>query len=217
MKASGRPIRLAVAGIGLLPFLMLAFGAATDRLGPDPPERILHETGEWALRCLVVSLAITPLRKWTGWTALAMHRRTFGLLAYFYATLHFTSYLVFDLGLDWGELAHSIGERPYITIGFLTWLMLTPLALTSTRSAMRRLGRRWVTLHKIAYAAVLLAVVHFLWAVKADTLEPLIYGSLAVLLLGSRLLSQRPKGTGQKRKTCATLRRPSTDPNRDPV
>ena len=217
MKLGGRNARWLVAGIGLIPFVALCVAAATGSLGADPPEKILNETGEWALRTLILSLAITPVRRWTGLSGLAPHRRTFGLLAYFYASLHFSSYLVFDLGLDWGELGHSIAERPYITVGFATWLMLTPLALTSTRRAIRRWGRRWTVLHRLAYGAVCGAVIHFLWSVKADPTEPLIYGGLAALLLAARWRPRRRNGTGRKSKTCATLPRPSRDPGEDPA
>ena len=217
MKLGGRGSRQLVAGIGLIPFAALCFGAATGGLGADPPEKILHETGDWALRTLILSLAITPLRRWTGLSGLAPHRRTFGLLAYFYASLHLSSYLVFELDFEWEKLGPAILDHPYIAVGFVTWLMLTPLALTSTRRAIRRLGRRWVALHRLAYAAVLGAVLHFLWSVKADPTEPLIYGGIALVLLVSRWIPSRPTPTERKPKTCATIPRPNQDPKEGPA
>jgi sulfoxide reductase heme-binding subunit YedZ len=191
----------------MIPLAWLATGAATDRLGADPVETILHESGQWALRMLLVGLAVTPARRLLGLAWLAPHRRTFGLLAYAYASLHFATYLVLDLGLDLGELAGDVLERPYITVGFTTWALLTPLALTSTRRAMRRLGRHWQSLHRLVYAAAIGAVVHFLWSVKADPTEPLVYGAITAVLLLVRLYWM----VGRKSRSYATLRRSSRD------
>ena len=213
MRATGRPVRIGVALLGLAPFFALGLGVARDSLGADPPEVLLHETGEWALRWLLATLAVTPLRRLFGWSWLAPHRRTFGLLAYFYACLHFTSYLVFELGFAWGELGADILERPYITVGFSTLLLLTPLAITSTRGWIRRLGRRWRQLHRLAYAAAVGGVVHFLWSVKADLSEPLFYGAIAAALLGFRLYGNEPARASRKRESCARLPRPEQSPS----
>jgi len=196
-----------VAVIGLVPLLALAAGVATDSLGADPVEALTHETGQWALRFLLLTLAVTPARRWLGWTWLAPHRRTLGLLAYLYALLHFGVYVVFDLGLDPGELATDVLERPFITVGFASLVLLTPLALTSTRRAIRRLGRRWRTLHRLVYAAVVGAVVHFYWSVKADVTEPLVYAGIAATLLLLRLAGR----VGRRRPGYARIGRPSRE------
>jgi sulfoxide reductase heme-binding subunit YedZ len=163
---------------------VLAF--ATDDLGANPVEKVTHETGAWALRFLMASLAITPLRRLTGWRILTLERRTLGLFAFFYASLHFSTYVGLDLGFEWAFLGEDILERPYITVGFATFLVLLTLASTSGRRLTRRLGRRWKPLHRLVYAAGVGAVAHFLWLVKADTREPLLYAGLLALLLGLR-------------------------------
>ncbi len=158
-----------------------------DGLGANPVEKVTHETGAWALRFLILSLAVTPVRRVSGWRALSLERRTFGLFAFAYASLHFSTYLGLDLGFDWSFLAEDIAERPYITIGFATFVILLVLAATSTRAAARRLGRRWKSLHRLVYLAGIGAVAHFLWLVKADLREPLIYAGVLACLLGVRL------------------------------
>ena len=183
-------MRLAQAGVvaaGAVPLAALVVGAITGGLGANPVETITHVTGEWGLRLLILTLAVTPVRRLLGWNALAPFRRTFGLLAFGYAALHFATYLALDLSFDFGALAEDVAERPYITVGFTTFLLLVPLAATSTRAAVRRLGRRWVTLHRLVYAAGVGAVVHFLWLVKADLREPLIYAAIVGVLLAARV------------------------------
>ena len=179
--------RILVPLLGTLPLVGLVVAFYFDNLGADPVEKVTHETGEWALRLLLLTLLITPLRKWTGWSWLAPHRRTLGLLCFLYATIHFTTYLVFDLGFDFGFLGEDIVERPYITVGFATFVILSSLAATSTKGAMRRLKKRWVSLHRLVYLAGVGAVVHFLWLVKADLREPLVYASVLLLLLATRV------------------------------
>jgi len=179
--------RFGIPVLGALPLLGLSIAFLTDRLGADPVEKLLHETGEWALRFLILTLLVTPLRRWSGWSGLAPHRRTLGLYSFFYALLHFTTYLVFDLGLDFGFLQEDILERPYITVGFTSFLILLALALTSTKAAMKRLKRRWNTLHRAAYVAATLAIVHYVWLVKADLQEPLVYGAVVFGLLAARI------------------------------
>jgi len=153
-------------------------------LGADPIEKLTHVTGEWTLRFLLATLAVTPLRRALGWAWLAPYRRTLGLLAFGYGALHFATYGLIDLWGEWDTLVADILERPYVTVGFAGFLLMLPLALTSTRASMRRLGRRWVTLHRLVYAAAIAGCVHFLWLVKADLREPLIYaGVLGALLL----------------------------------
>jgi sulfoxide reductase heme-binding subunit YedZ len=186
--ARRRPIHAAVVVAALLPAAALAWRAATDGLGANPIEEITHETGETALRLLLASLAITPLRRALGWSALAPYRRTLGLLAFGYACLHLATYVALDLFFDWAAILEDVAERPYVTAGFTAFCCLLPLALTSTRGWIRRLGaRRWTALHRLVYGAGIAAVVHFLWLVKADVSEPLAYAAVLALLLGARL------------------------------
>jgi len=176
-----------IVAIACLPAGALAVGAFTDQLGANPVEAITHETGEWALRFLVLTLAVTPARRWLGLAVLAPYRRSFGLLAFAYASLHFATYLFLDLGLDFSFLLEDVLERPYITVGFTSFVLLVPLAVTSTRGWQRRLGRRWLQLHRLAYLAAVGASVHFAWLVKADLREPAIYAAIIATLLALRL------------------------------
>lgn len=163
----------------------------SDALGADPVAEIEHRLGLWALRLLLLTLAITPLRQLTGWIVLVRFRRMLGLYTFAYASLHLAAYAVLDLRGDWPLLLEDIAKRPYITVGFLAWLLLVPLAITSTRGWMRRLGRRWAQLHRLVYAVAVLAVLHFWWLVKSDLREPALYAGIAVLLLGWRVLRLR--------------------------
>lgn len=158
----------------------------TGALGADPVAAVEHFLGLWALRLLVLTLAVTPLRQLSGWTVLLRFRRMLGLYAFFYASLHFAAYLVLDLRGYWAQVFTEIAERPYITVGFLAWLLLVPLAATSTQGAMRRLGRAWGRLHRLVYAVAVLAVLHFWWLVKSDIREPAVYAGFVALLLGWR-------------------------------
>ena len=187
MRASGRAARIAVAVLGLVPFAALAVSAARDRLGADPVEALLPETGQWALRFLLATLAITPARRLFGWSGLAPHRRTLGLLAFFYAGLHFSIYLGFDLGLDFGALAEDVLERPFITVGMTVFLILLVLALTSNRFAIRKLGRKWQTLHRLVYVAAIGGVIHFWQLVKADETVPTRWAAAVAVVLGVRV------------------------------
>lgn len=168
----------------LLPAALLLAGLLRGTLGADPVATLLWQTGLWALRLLLASLAVTPLQRLTGWRWPIRWRRQLGLFAFFYACLHLAVYAVFDRSLDLAAVWEDIVERPFITVGALAFLLLVPLAATSTRGAVRRLGPRWQQLHRLVYLAVGLAVLHYLWLVKADLRPPLIYaGILAVLLL----------------------------------
>jgi sulfoxide reductase heme-binding subunit YedZ len=191
----------------LLPALWLAAGilalqsgdagsAAAQALGANPVEKIQDTLGVWGLRLLLVTLAVTPLRVIGGWPRLQLFRRMLGLFAFFYIALHFLWYLFVDQAFDWAQLAADVVKRPYITAGFTAFLLLVPLAATSTQRAMRRLGRRWQKLHRLVYAAAILGCVHFWWQVKADIREPLVYASIAALLLGWRLLRRRRRAPG---------------------
>ena len=186
--------RALVHALALVPLAILlwqawqvAGGADIDALGADPVAEIEHRTGTWALRLLLATLAVTPLRQLTGQAGLLRFRRMLGLYAFFYASLHLSAFLVLDLRGWWSTIFEEILRRPYITVGFLAWLGLVPLALTSTRGWMRRLGRGWARLHRLVYAVAVLAVLHFWWIVKSDLREPLIYASILAALLGWRL------------------------------
>ena len=184
---------LAIA-VGVLPAASLVVGALTDGLGAEPIERVTHVTGDWTLRFLLLTLAVTPLRRLLGWRWIAPLRRTFGLTAFTYGCLHYLTYLWLEHFFDWELIVEDVLDRRYVTAGFAALLCLAPLAATSTRRMARRLGRRWKSLHRLVYLAAALGVTHFLWLVKADLAEPLIYAAVLVLLLGARLwLRQRGK------------------------
>jgi len=169
----------------------------TDRLGANPIEEITHFTGEWTLRFLLVSLAITPARRMLRLPALAPLRRTFGLAAFGWASLHVATYFALDLGFDWGALLEDLSERRFVVAGFAAYCCLVLLAVTSTRRSQRRLGRRWQALHRLSYVAAVLAIVHFVWLVKADLVPPLAYAAVLAVLLGVRL-----GGRGRPRADC---------------
>ena len=175
----------------LVPFIVLVIGAVNDTLGTNPVETMTHETGEWALRFLLITLMITPLRRLTGSNWLIRLRRMLGLFAIFYACLHFLTYIWFDQYFDWMEIARDIPKRPFITVGFTAFVLLIPLAATSTNRMMRRLKKNWSRLHQLIYVVAVLGVLHFLWAVKADTLEPMVYAVILLMLLGYRAYQQR--------------------------
>ena len=161
--------------------------AGSDALGADPVAEIEHRLGLWALRLLMATLAITPLRQLSGQAVVVRFRRMLGLYAFFYACMHFSAYLVLDLRGYWTQIFEEIAKRPYITVGFAAWLLLLPLAITSTTGWIRRLGRNWGRLHKLVYAAGVLAVLHFWWLVKSDIREPALYAGILAVLLGWRL------------------------------
>ena len=171
----------------LLPLGLLTWRVADGSIGANAVEAVLHFTGLWALRLLLVTLAVTPLRLLTGQAWLVRFRRMLGLFAFFYAMLHLTVYLVLDRSLMWDEIIRDIAERPYITVGFAALVMMVPLAVTSTRGWVIRLGKRWKTLHKLIYPIAVLGVLHFIWLVKADLREPLIYAGLLLVLLAVRV------------------------------
>lgn len=171
----------------LLPLCLLVLRTVGNDLGANPVETLTHDTGDWALRFLLISLAVTPLRLLTGKAWLIRYRRMLGLFAFFYALLHFTIYLWIDQGFLWSEIVADILKRPYITIGFAAFLILLPLAATSTKGMVRRLGKRWTSLHRLVYASALLAILHFIWLVKADYREPGLYLFIFLLLMLFRM------------------------------
>ena len=178
----------ALFAAALVPFGSLVFGLLTGGLGANPVETITHESGQWGLRFLLITLLVTPLRRATGLTALVRLRRMLGLFAFFYLMVHFATYAVLDAGLDPHYVLEDILERPYITVGFTTLCILVPLAVTSTDAMVRRLGgARWRRLHRLVYFAGAGGVLHFLWLAKADLREPLIYLALLAVLLIARI------------------------------
>ncbi|MEM8983753.1 MAG: protein-methionine-sulfoxide reductase heme-binding subunit MsrQ [Pseudomonadota bacterium] len=183
-----KPIVFAAA---LTPFALAVFGLVSGELGPNPAESLLDSFGEWGLRILLLTLAITPLRKITGIGEFIRFRRMLGLFAAFYVVLHFLVYAVLDQGLNLAYIIEDIIERPYITVGFAGLLILLALTATSPLAARRAMGRRWQQLHYGIYPAAILAVWHFWWQVKKDITEPLIYAAIVGALLGYRVLSKR--------------------------
>ena len=177
-----------------LPAAALAYRFYIQDLTANPGDYLTDQTGTWALTLLVISLTITPLRRLTKWNELIRLRRMLGLFAFFYATLHMLTWLVFFHFFAWSFMIEDVAERPFITIGMATFLILFALALTSNRFSIRRLGRRWQKLHRLVYVAAIFAVIHFWWGVKADTTEPLRWAVAVALLLGFRAwLAWRPK------------------------
>lgn len=170
----------------LLPLSWLLFALLTDQLGANPIEELTRETGEWTLRLLLITLCMTPLRRFSGWSWPLRVRRMLGLFAFFYVCIHLTTYIWLDQFFDWGEILRDIYKRRFITVGMLAFVLFLPLALTSTNAMMKRLGRNWKRLHQLVYVIPALGVLHFWWLVKADVREPLVYAVLLVVLLAMR-------------------------------
>lgn len=190
-------LKTLVWGLGLLPLARVAWWTRDGiyGLGANPIERVLHHSGWWTLALLLVTLAVTPLRRITGRNELIKLRRPLGLFAFFWATVHLGIYLGLDQLFDWEFIVEDILERPFITVGMAAWLVLLPLAFTSTRGWIRRLGRRWTLLHRGIYLAAGLGVIHYYWRVKADTREPLIFAAILVALMALRMRwTERPRG-----------------------
>ncbi|MCK5897033.1 MAG: sulfoxide reductase heme-binding subunit YedZ [Cocleimonas sp.] len=173
----------------LMPALHLGWSFWQEALGANPLEAIIRGLGDWALRILLLTLAISPLRRLTGLGQLLRLRRMVGLYAYFYAILHLIGYLWFEQFFDWIEIWFDIVERPFITIGMLSILLLTPLAITSTKGMMRRMGKNWKRLHFLVYPIALFSVIHFFWMVKLDISEPTLYAVILAVLLGERAIN----------------------------
>lgn len=186
-----RPTQSLLVAAALVPAVWLAVGAYRDALGANPIEAITHTTGDWALRFLIASLAITPLRRLSGWNQLIAYRRTLGLLAFTYALLHLATFVVLDHWFDWARILADVRKRPFVTAGAVAVTCLLPLAVTSTRGWIRRLGKRWTTLHRLAYVAAAAAVLHYWWLVKADVRAPLWYGVVLAVLLLARAIPAR--------------------------
>ena len=195
MKLSSKQIsalKVVVFVVCLVPLALLCWDLYNDDLGANPIEFLIRALGRWALKFLLICLAITPLRKLTGFGWLMRFRRMLGLFAFFYASMHWSIYLGLDQSFDWIEIAKDIVKRPFITIGMLTFTILLPLAITSTNGMVQRLGfDRWQLLHRAVYAAAMLAVLHFWWLVKLDVTWPMIYTAMLAVLLGMRLWWRR--------------------------
>lgn len=176
--------------LALLPLALLIGGIVARSLGANPAEALIRGLGDWTLRFLCLTLAVTPLRQWTGWHALARLRRMLGLYTFFYAALHFLAYTWFDMGFAWGDIVRDIGKRPFILVGTAAGLILVPLAATSFNAAIRRLGvARWQLLHRGVYAVAGLAILHFYWmrSAKNDFAEVAVYAAILGVLLGWRV------------------------------
>ncbi|MEX2571301.1 MAG: protein-methionine-sulfoxide reductase heme-binding subunit MsrQ [Gemmatimonadota bacterium] len=178
------PIAAAAALLALVPLANIGWDAVTGGLGAEPVEALMRRTGWWALTLLVITLAVTPVRRFSGWNSLIQARRPLGVIAFAYASLHFTIYITIDQWFAVQYIVEDILERPFITAGFAALVLLTPLAATSTRNSIRRIGgKRWRRLHRLIYPAALLAVLHYFWLVKADTRPPLLYAGIVIVLL----------------------------------
>ena len=173
--------------LALVPFFLLLIRVQQNNLGPDPAQELSIETGEWALRFLLITLALTPLAQLTGEVRFVRQRRMLGLFALFYASVHFLSWMAFILGFRWMAIAEELLERPYITIGFAAYLIILALGVTSPRAMVRRLGKNWKRLHKLIYLAAVLALIHLLWILRTDIQEAVLYGGILAVLLGYRV------------------------------
>lgn len=179
-------LKTVIHAVSLTLLILTFYQAVNDELGADPVEAILHFTGIGAFNLLLLSLLVSPLAKYSKQIILIRTRRLLGLYAFLYALCHFVSYIVFELQLEWSLLLSEIIERPYITVGFAALLILSTLTLTSTKAIQRKMGRAWQKLHNWVYLAGLLIALHFIWSVKSNLIEPLIYWALLLILLSTR-------------------------------
>jgi sulfoxide reductase heme-binding subunit YedZ len=200
-----RLAKIVVFVAALVPTAMLIRGMLMGTLGVNPAETVQLQTGRWALKFLLLSLAVTPVRRLTGWNIVIQYRRMLGLFAFYYATLHFASYISFDLAFNFADFAADVVRRPFITMGSLALLSMLPLAITSTKGWIRRLGKKWTQLHRLVYVSGVCAVIHFAWKVKVFSGDPVVYAGLLTLLLAFRAvwmvrarLSSAPRRVAQK-------------------
>jgi len=202
---SNRWSRIPVFALCLVPGLLLAWKAFAGDLGANPIEFITHWTGDWTIRFLCITLSITPLRKLLRLPELIRFRRMLGLFGFFYASLHFLTWFVLDKFFDWNEITKDVVKRPFITVGFTAFVLLIPLAVTSTTGWIRRLGgKRWQMLHRLIYVSACAGVVHYYWLVKSDIRLPLLYGAIVTVLLAYRLAASLTKGGRPVPKTAAS-------------
>lgn len=190
--------KISVFSVCLLPFAFLLNDAVSDALGPDPIETMHFRTGDWTLRFLLITLACTPLKLLCNWKFQLRFRRMLGLFAFFYASLHFSVYFGLDLSFSWAQIVDEVPQSPYVLVGLAAYLLLIPLAATSTRKMVQRLGKNWKKLHRLVYATACFGVIHFFWLVKADLSEPSIYALILAVLLGIRIVD-----SVRKRRTAA--------------
>ena len=189
----------------LIPLGQLLYNAWTDNLSANPIEFITHFTGDWTLIFLLASLSVTPLRQISGWNELIKYRRMLGLFAFFYAVLHFATYMVLDHFFDFQAIVKDVMKRPYVTAGFTGFVLMIPLAITSTAGMIRRLGKRWQQLHRFVYVVGIAGVIHFYWLVKADIRRPVQYGAVLALLLGYRLVKWMPALWGRLAQSSSSI------------
>jgi methionine sulfoxide reductase heme-binding subunit len=180
-------IKIPIFFISLLPILIIFYQIIFNQLGPEPVKEITHVTGNWTLRFIIITLAMTPLQKFTKLNFWISYRRMFGLFVFFYASAHMMTYVGIDYRFDWSSIGDDIVKKKFIFAGFLAWLLLVPLALTSSKRMIRLLRDKWKKLHKLIYIISLLGIVHYLWLVKVVTVEPLIYLIIIVILLTLRV------------------------------
>ena len=202
LHPAAKPLLFALC---LLPFAWLFYGAVADTLGANPAEALIRGTGDWVLRLLCLTLAVTPLRQWTGRPELARFRRMLGLFTFFYLVLHFLSYAWLDMGFDPHQIARDIPKRPFALVGFAAFLLMLPLAATSFNRAIKALGaKRWQTLHKSVYVIALLALLHFFWmrAGKHDFAEVAVYAAIVAVLLGWRVFHAVRPGRAAFNSAC---------------
>ncbi len=188
-------IRVLVFVTCLVPFLVLGNAVATNSMGPDPAEHLMHVTGEWVMRFLVLVLLTTPLAR-NGWPRLSRYRRMFGLYVWFYATLHLLVFTQVYIGWSGEQLIKELADRPYVFVGFLAWLILVPLGITSLGVIRKKMGKHWRQLHKLVYVVVILGWLHLLWLSRADVGDAVLYGVIFGLLLGYRLRDSWRSGLG---------------------
>jgi len=195
---SRRWVKIPVFILCLVPGLLLAWKGLHQDLGANPVEFITHATGDWTLRFLAITLTVSPLRRLLGLPDLIRFRRMLGLFAFFYGCLHFTTYLWLDKFFDFHEIVKDVWKRPFITMGFLAFISMAPLALTSTAGWIRRLGgRRWQMLHRLIYVSAIAGVIHYYWLVKSDVRKPLLYAAIVGLLLAERVVAARRKSASR--------------------
>ena len=191
-----RPLKPALFLLCLLPLVLLGMRAFRHGLGANPIEAITHFTGDWTLRFLLITLAITPARRLLRWPDLIRFRRMLGLWAFFYGTLHLTTWMWLDKFFDPADMWADLIKRRFITMGMTGFALMIPLAITSTTGWIRRLGKRWQQLHRLIYFSAAAGVIHYWWLVKSDIRLPLLYGAILALLIGSRVLRSRPAPRG---------------------
>ena len=180
-------IKIPIFFLSLLPILIIFYQIIFNQLGPEPVKEITHVTGNWTLRFIIITLAMTPLQKFTKLNFWISYRRMFGLFVFFYASAHMMTYVGIDYRFDWSSIGDDIVKKKFIFAGFLAWLLLVPLALTSSKRMIRLLRDKWKKLHKLIYIISLLGIIHYLWLVKVVTIEPLIYLIIIVILLTLRV------------------------------